>query len=219
MQRRHQKLIEEAPSPAHDGRAAPRNGRRRRRLGAKSIGYLGAGTIEFLLDEDGSFYFMEMNTRIQVEHPVTEMVTGVDLVKEQIRIAAGEKHDRHRARPPLRGHAIECRDQRRGPGAELPAVTRAASTRSIRPAAPACASTRTCTRATPCRRYYDSLIAKVIVPGPRPRRGDRQDAPRAGHVRGAGDHDDDSVPGAGDGDPNFVKGQVHTKFLESRAPI
>src|SRR5450756_3219277 len=76
--------------------------------GAKSIDYVGAGTIEMLLDEDGSYYFMEMNTRIQVEHPVTEMLTGIDLVKEQIRIAAGEEMS-EKSMPALRGHVIECR--------------------------------------------------------------------------------------------------------------
>lgn len=108
IQRRHQKLIEEAPSPGladgireEMGNAAVR--------AASYINYVGAGTVEFLLNGDGSFYFMEMNTRIQVEHPVTEMTTNLDLVKEQIRVAAGEElGDRFRTNK-LRGHAIECR--------------------------------------------------------------------------------------------------------------
>src|SRR4051812_26609441 len=90
VQRRHQKLIEEAPSPAVTPDLRQRMGDAAVR-GAKAIDYVGAGTIEMLLDEDGSFFFMEMNTRIQVEHPVTEMLTGIDLVKEQIRVASGEK--------------------------------------------------------------------------------------------------------------------------------
>jgi acetyl-CoA carboxylase biotin carboxylase subunit len=107
VQRRHQKLIEESPSPAMTPELRKRMGDAAV-AGAKAIDYVGAGTIEMLLDEDGSFYFMEMNTRIQVEHPVTEMITGVDLVKEQIRVAAGERLSVLEL-PPLRGHVIECR--------------------------------------------------------------------------------------------------------------
>jgi acetyl-CoA carboxylase biotin carboxylase subunit len=107
VQRRHQKLIEESPSPAMTPDLRKRMGDAAV-AGAKAIDYVGAGTIEMLLDEDGSFYFMEMNTRIQVEHPVTEMITGIDLVKEQIRVASGEPLS-VRELPPLRGHVIECR--------------------------------------------------------------------------------------------------------------
>ena len=107
IQRRHQKLIEEAPCPVMTPELRQRMGDAAVR-GAQAINYVGAGTIEMLLDEDGSFYFMEMNTRIQVEHPVTEMLTGVDLVKEQIRVAAGEELS-VTSLPPFRGHVIECR--------------------------------------------------------------------------------------------------------------
>ncbi len=106
VQRRHQKLIEESPSPAMTPDLRQRMGDAAV-AGAKAIDYVGAGTIEMLL-ENGEFYFMEMNTRIQVEHPVTEMITGIDLVKEQIRVASGEPLS-VRELPPLRGHVIECR--------------------------------------------------------------------------------------------------------------
>ncbi|MFC1593131.1 acetyl-CoA carboxylase biotin carboxylase subunit, partial [Candidatus Omnitrophota bacterium] len=108
IQRRHQKLLEESPSPVMDTKL-------RRRLGelvtkaAKSINYIGAGTIEFLLDNKRNFYFMEMNTRIQVEHPVTEMVTGIDLVKEQIRVAAGKKLKFQQDDIEIKGASMECR--------------------------------------------------------------------------------------------------------------
>jgi acetyl-CoA carboxylase biotin carboxylase subunit len=106
VQRRHQKLIEESPSPVIDENTRE-NMSKAAILGAKSVNYLGAGTIEFLADKDNNFYFMEMNTRIQVEHPVTEEITGFDLIKEQIRIANGEKLSRKKIR--FNGHALECR--------------------------------------------------------------------------------------------------------------
>jgi len=108
IQRRHQKLIEESPSPALTPSLRKKMGKAAV-LGASQIGYESAGTIEFLLDKNGKFYFMEMNTRIQVEHPVTEEVTGIDLLKEQIKIACGEKLSRIQEDIVLKGHAIECR--------------------------------------------------------------------------------------------------------------
>lgn len=106
VQRRHQKLIEESPSPAVDAELREKMGAAAVK-GAKSVKYLGAGTIEFLLDKTGNFYFMEMNTRIQVEHPVTEFVTGYDLIKAQIEIAAGKRLSAKKVK--FHGHAIECR--------------------------------------------------------------------------------------------------------------
>ena len=108
IQRRHQKLIEESPSPAVDDKIREEMGKAAI-AGAKSIDYVGVGTVEFLLDKNKNFYFMEMNTRIQVEHPVTEMVTGVDLIKQQIRVHAGEKCPNYSSNYKLRGHSIECR--------------------------------------------------------------------------------------------------------------
>ncbi|HEY7840123.1 MAG TPA: acetyl-CoA carboxylase biotin carboxylase subunit [Gammaproteobacteria bacterium] len=118
MQRRHQKVLEEAPAPGIDAKA-------RRRLGercvdaCRSIGYRGAGTMEFLY-QDGQFYFIEMNTRIQVEHPVTEMVTGIDIVREQLRIASGEPLHYRQDDVQFRGHAIECRINAEDPETFMP---------------------------------------------------------------------------------------------------
>ncbi|HYH03242.1 MAG TPA: acetyl-CoA carboxylase biotin carboxylase subunit, partial [Bacillota bacterium] len=108
VQRRNQKMVEEAPSPAITPEVRKRLGEAAV-AGAKSVGYTNAGTIEFLLDKNGQFYFMEMNTRIQVEHPVTELITGTDLIKEQIRIAAGIPLAMTQSDIVIRGHAIECR--------------------------------------------------------------------------------------------------------------
>ncbi len=109
IQRRHQKLLEEAPSPIVDWKLRKKMGDIAVRA-AKAVNYTNAGTIEFLLDDDGRFYFLEMNTRVQVEHGITELVTGIDIVKEQVRIAAGEKLSvKKQDKIPLKGHAIECR--------------------------------------------------------------------------------------------------------------
>ena len=108
IQRRHQKVLEEAPCSVISPELRRQMGETAVRA-AKSVGYENAGTIEFLLDKDKNFYFMEMNTRIQVEHPVTEMVSGLDLIKEQIRVAAGEPLSVTQDQVEIRGHAIECR--------------------------------------------------------------------------------------------------------------
>jgi acetyl-CoA carboxylase, biotin carboxylase subunit len=162
LQRRHQKLVEEAPSVALTPELRAAMGEAATR-GAKAIGYFSAGTIEFLLDEDGSFYFMEMNTRIQVEHPVTELVTGVDLVKEQIRVAAGEPLSlRHT--PELRGHCIECRIN-----AEDPKRNFAPSPGQITifhpPGGPGVRVDTHVYAGYMVPPYYDSLIGKLIVHG------------------------------------------------------
>ena len=162
VQRRHQKLIEESPSPAVTPELRKQMGDAAV-AGAKAIDYVGAGTIEMLLDEDGSFYFMEMNTRIQVEHPVTEMLYGVDLVKEQIRVASGERLS-FLTLPAARGHVIECRVN-----AEDPARNFQPSPGKIDvfhpPGGP---GVRLDTHAYAGYRvppFYDSMIAKVICQG------------------------------------------------------
>ena len=174
VQRRHQKLIEEAPSPAMTSELRARMGEAAVR-GAKAIEYVGAGTIEMLLDEDGSFYFMEMNTRIQVEHPVTEQLTGVDLVKEQIKVAAGEPLS-VRDLPPLRGHVIECRVN-----AEDPARGFQPSPGRIEvfhpPGGPGVRLDTHVYAGYTVPPYYDSLLAKLIVQG-----RDREEALQRMHL-------------------------------------
>lgn len=118
MQRRHQKVVEEAPAPGITPELRRYIGERCAKA-CVDIGYRGAGTFEFLF-ENGEFYFIEMNTRIQVEHPVTEMITGVDLIKEQLRIAAGQPLSIKQEEVHVRGHAVECRINAEDPNTFLP---------------------------------------------------------------------------------------------------
>ena len=211
VQRRHQKLVEESPSPAMTPDLRERMGAAAVK-GAKAINYVGAGTMEMLLDSDGSFYFMEMNTRIQVEHPVTEMITGVDLVKEQIRVAAGEPLS-VLTMPELRGHVIECRVNAEdpmhnfqpspgkievyhpsgGPGVRVDSHVYAGYT--VPP-------------------YYDSMIGKIIVQGrDRPEAVERMRLALDTFVlQGV----KTTMPFLSKlmQDPYFKAGDVHTKFLE-----
>jgi len=168
IQRRHQKLLEEAPSVALTEK-------QRRRLGAtvvdaaRAVQYTNAGTFEFLMDPAGRFYFIEANTRLQVEHPVTEFVTGIDIVKEQIRIAAGERLSVRQSDITFTGHAIECRVNAEDPDTFVPSpgVIRAFSV----PGGPGVRVDSYVHSECTVSPYYDSLIAKVVTFG-----RDRQEA-------------------------------------------
>jgi len=162
IQRRHQKLIEEAPSPAMTEKLRRRMGRTAVEAAA-AVQYVNAGTVEFLVDAGGSYYFMEMNTRIQVEHGVTELVTGRDLVKEQIRVAAGEPLSFAQKDLTFSGHAIECRINAEDP------VTFVPSPGTIRhfnpPGGPGVRVDTAAHEGCEIPPYYDSLIAKLMVHG------------------------------------------------------
>jgi len=163
IQRRHQKLIEESPSPAVDAKMRKKMGEAAVR-GAKAVDYNSVGTIEFLVDAHGNFYFMEMNTRIQVEHPVTEMVTGIDLIKEQIRVAAGNRLSFTQEEVRWKGHAIECRINAEDPDHDfMPCPGQV--TLYHPPGGPGIrvdSHLYTGYRVPP---HYDSLVAKVIAYG------------------------------------------------------
>ena len=215
IQRRHQKLIEESPSPAVSRKLRQKMGAAAVKA-AKAIGYRSAGTVEFLLDEDDRFYFMEMNTRIQVEHPVTELITGVDLIKEQILVAAGEKHslpDKGILEP--RGHALECRINAEDPSRNFqPSPGRIDIWHA--PGGPGVRVDSHAYQGYLVPPYYDSLLAKVIVHGK-----DRQEsiirmrlALESFIVEGVAT----TIPFLLEllEDPDVVAGNIDTKFLERR---
>ena len=212
IQRRHQKLIEESPSPIITpdkreqlGRAAV--------SGAASIGYNSAGTMEFIADQQGNFYFIEMNTRIQVEHPVTEMVTGVDIIKEQIRVAAGETLSLRQEDVRMNGHAIEVRVN-----AEDPIRNFAPSPGTIdvlhKPGGPGVRVDSHIYQGYKVPSQYDSLLAKLIVHGL-----DRHEA-RMRMLRALEEFVIQGVATTIDfhkvviGSEEFAKGEFDTGFLE-----
>ena len=212
IQRRHQKLLEEAPSPGLDPEI-------RRRMGeaavaaASSIGYEGAGTVEFLVDRHGGFYFMEMNTRIQVEHPVTEMVTGVDLIAEQLRIAGGEPISFRQDDLRLTGHAIECRINAEDPRHNFrPAPGKI--TGWLPPGGPGVRVDSHVYTGYEIPPFYDSLIGKLIVWGV-----DRDHALRRLR-RALSECAITGIPTTIEfhlqllDRPEFIRGDVHTKFVE-----
>ncbi|MEG4519211.1 MULTISPECIES: acetyl-CoA carboxylase biotin carboxylase subunit [unclassified Microcoleus] len=212
IQRRHQKLLEEAPSPALTQKLRDQMGHAAV-AAAKSINYTGAGTVEFLLDKSGKFYFMEMNTRIQVEHPVTEMITGLDLIAEQIRIAQGEKLQIKQNQVILNGHAIECRINAEDPDRNFrphPGIISG----YLPPGGPGVRMDSHVYTDYEIPAYYDSLIGKVIVWGrDRPtaiRRMKRalRECAITGVPTTLGFHQKilDS--------PEFLNGEVYTNFVE-----
>jgi acetyl-CoA carboxylase biotin carboxylase subunit len=212
IQRRHQKLLEEAPSPGLDPDL-------RRRMGdaavaaARSIDYEGAGTVEFLVDRGGGFYFMEMNTRIQVEHPVTEMVTGIDLIAEQLRIAAGEPISVRQGEVRVSGHAIECRINAEDPRHNFrPAPGRI--TAWLPPGGPGVRVDSHVYTGYEIPPFYDSLIGKLIVWGV-----DRDHALRRLR-RALSECAITGIPTTIEfhlallDRPEFQRGEVYTKFVE-----
>ncbi len=215
VQRRHQKLIEESPSPALTPELRAAMGEAAVK-GAKAIDYVGAGTIEMLL-EDGEFFFMEMNTRIQVEHPVTEMLTGIDLVKEQIRVAAGEKLSFSET-PVFRGHVIECRVNAEDPARNFqPSPGRLDVFHP--PGGPGVRLDTHVYTGYVVPPYYDSLIAKLICQG-----RDRPEALRRMQmslesfvIEGV----TTTIPFLARvmANPRFQAGEVDTKFLERETDL
>ena len=212
IQRRHQKLLEEAPSPALSQKLRDQMGNAAI-AAAKSINYTGAGTVEFLLDKSGKFYFMEMNTRIQVEHPVTEMITGLDLIAEQIRIAQGEKLQLKQNQVILSGHAIECRINAEDPDRNFrPHPGRI--TGFLPPGGPGVRMDSHVYTDYEIPAYYDSLIGKLIVWG-----RDRPSAIRR-MKRALRECAITGVPTTLSfhqkilDSPEFLRGEVYTNFVE-----
>ncbi|MGH9270663.1 MAG: biotin/lipoyl-containing protein, partial [Ilumatobacteraceae bacterium] len=210
---RHQKIIEEAPSPAVDAEL-------RARLGAaaveaaRAVGYLGAGTVEFLLEPDGSFWFLEMNTRLQVEHPVTELVTGLDLVELQLAVAAGHPLPPAALEPALLGHAIEARLTAEEPAAGYRPASGTFTTFEVPELDGAVRVDSGVTSGSTVPTYYDSMVAKVIAHAPT-----RDGAARAlagalerAHLHGPATNRDQLVRVLRH--PAFLAGDLHTGFLD-----
>ncbi len=211
-QRRHQKLLEEAPSPVVDADLRARMGEAAVR-GAERIGYVGAGTMEFLLAADGAFYFMEMNTRIQVEHPVTELITGQDLVLRQLLVAAGEPLDLSQEDVEFRGHALECRINAEDPERNfMPAP--GTITTFHQPGGPGVRVDTAAYQSYRIPPHYDSLIAKLLTHG-----ADRDQT--IARMRVA--LDEFVIEGIPTtiplhrrliDEPAFLHGEIHTRFVE-----
>jgi len=213
IQRRHQKLLEESPSPA----VTPEI--RRELTGAalrlcRAAGYENAGTVEFILDGQGRFYFLEVNTRIQVEHPVTEMVTGIDLVREQIRIAAGEPMSVTQEEVRFQGHAIECRITAEDPVTFTPAPGRI--TTYLPPGGFGVRVDSHCFAGYTVPPHYDSLVAKVIAHGATRAEAIARMRRALGEFLLEGIKTTISFHARLLGDPRFVEGAYSTTFLETQ---
>ena len=211
IQRRHQKLVEEAPSVIVDESLRKRMGEMAIAL-ARTVKYRNAGTIEFLMDEDRNFYFMEMNTRIQVEHPVTELVTGFDLVKEQIRIAAGMPLSFSQEQVHIKGHSIECRINAECPEKFTPSPGTISAFNP--PGGPGVRVDTAAYTQYVIPPYYDSMIAKLVV---------YADTREEAIMRMQRALDEFIVEGVKTtipmhkrilADPDFLQGAISTKFME-----
>lgn len=214
VQRRHQKVIEEAPSPA----VTPEMRRKIGEIalkGAKSVGYFNAGTVEFLLDKNGQFYFMEMNTRIQVEHPVTEMVTNIDLIKEQIKVAAGSKLSLVQDQIQVRGHAIECRINAEDPEKNFQPSPGRIQVYHL-PGGPGVRVDSCAYQGYTIPPYYDSMIAKLIV------WDETRDAAIRRMIRALEEFEIQGVKTTIPfhmevlNNPYFQRGEVYTNFIQTR---
>jgi len=216
VQRNHQKLVEESPAPGLPSKVRRQIGEAAVRA-AKAIRYENAGTVEFLLDADGSFYFMEMNTRLQVEHPVTELVTGFDLVKEQIRVAAGEKLSFTQEEVKIQGHAIECRINAEDPERNfMPSPGKVETWRL--PGGPNIRIDSHIYTGYHIPPFYDSMIAKFIAYGKT--RNEAIDV----MLRALGETEIGPIKTTAAlqavilNRPKFRKGGVNTRFIESILP-
>ncbi len=216
IQRRHQKVIEESPSPVMDAKTRCTMGERVVKA-LKAIKYSSAGTVEFLCDETGKLYFIDMNARIQVEHPVTEMVTGIDLVKSQIRVAAGERLEDVTGKVEFRGHAMECRVNAEDPVTFAPSAGRITAFRV--PGGPGIRVDTAAYADAVVAPYYDSLIAKIIAHGK-----DREEA-MARMRRGLEGFIIEGIKTTIPlhrkilMDPDFIAGKFDTHFLEHSAVL
>ena len=214
IQRRHQKLLEEAPSPGLDPIVRERMGEAAA-AAARTIGYEGAGTVEFLLDRTGAFYFMEMNTRIQVEHPVTEMVTGLDLIAEQLRIAGGERISVAQQDVRLQGHAIECRINAEDPRQNF-RPSPGKITGWLPPGGPGVRVDSHVYTGYEIPPFYDSLIGKLIVWAPTREMALRRMRRALSEWAVTGIPTTIEFHLALLDRPEFQRGEVYTKFVEEK---